>query len=153
MKITYRKINESFAARIWEIERTFPEWFKACNAVWTPDYDSYLAFFRNCSEVYGMFSGEELAAVVYLEIEGERVNIHVSVISETDRKFIIAFFCSLLKKKGAEGVRDYRAWIFEKNRGLKKIAEEVGFIKTGLKLYKGVSKNSPIRWFEFIRRQ
>lgn len=150
-KITYRKITHEicFAKITWDVQKTFPRWFVAADAVWTPDYSTFVEFWRGC-EVWGMFIGEKLAAIVYLEIMGESVNIHVSVLQRIDKRLVIAFFNSLLTKKHAEGINNFRAWIFEKNYLLSAIAGEVGFIKTGFKFYKGWTRSSPIRWIEFV---
>lgn len=145
--LSYRKIkHKNFAPLIWQKESELPRWFQRASHVWTPDYESFEKFYNECSEVWGLFDDDRLAAVVYLEIEGEKVNIHVSVLERLPAEKIVRFFRSLVRYKHAEGLRDMRAWILQKNRALLKIARETGFFETGLRMDFG-----GFRWLELTR--
>lgn len=148
---TYRQIQNEieFAHQIWEKEESFPEWFKAASYTWTPDYESFLSFWNNCGEIYGLFDNDELIAVVYLEfLTKQSVNVHVSVVGKAEAKILERFFRSLLKLKTSDGIKQVSGWIAKQNRALIKIADNAGFKPTGLKMLFGECKGKVITWIE-----
>lgn len=150
--LTYRDIkNETDrAAEIWQAEQNLPRWFRDASRAWTPDFESFEKFWSECTEIYGLFRAERLLACVYLEIDGSSVNIHVSVIEKTDESDLVRFFKSLVTKKRLEHIIHMRAWILAKNRFLLKIAREVGFVETGLKMRFGSSNGRVLSWHQVI---
>lgn len=151
----YRQIQSEphFAETIWQLEETFPQVFRDASKAWTPTYESFLIFWQNCGEIWGLFDdANNLLAVVYLEFHTDfAVNIHVSVLKRVDSNLIVRFFQSLTRQKYIDGVTDFRAWILEKNRALVKIAHETNYHQTGLKMRFGQSRGKVLNWLEFKR--
>lgn len=149
--LTYRQIETEpkFRKAIWRTERSAPEWFRDSQAVWTPTYRSFVGFWKDCREIWGLFDDEKLAAVVYLGFYDERsVNIHISVLTKLPEEEIVRFFSSLTRHKDEQGVVNRTAWILAKNRFLLRIAQMSGYRSTGLKLDYGAARGRVLRWVE-----
>ncbi len=149
--LTYRRIETETKYRktIWIAEQNSPQWFRDASAIWTPTYRSFIEFWRSCDEIWGLFDGDDLAAVVYLAFEMSwAVNIHVSVVKELPPDEITRFFVSLTRQKREDGVRSFNAWVLSKNRGLLRVAEAAGYRKTGLKMDYGAARGRVLRWVE-----
>lgn len=145
MGFSYRRIDgdPAFAEVIWAYECGLPEWFRLSSRVWTDGLDAFMEFYANCDEIYGLFDdgadssddGGRLLACILLEISGIRANIHVSV---TDKRLahdrLIRFFRAVKQQKAAEGIRIMEAWILAANRPLRRVAGEVGFVPSGLRM-------------------
>lgn len=149
--LTYRRIetDQHFAETIWQAEESAPRWFRESSHIWTPTFESFLEFWQNCREIYGLFDGGKLLVCVYLEFLAEHsINIHISVVEAVKSDATVRFFSSLRRKKHSEGVTDMRGWILSKNRHLIGIVEQSGFRKTGLKMDYGESNARVLRWIE-----
>lgn len=152
----YRQIQNErkiFAKQIWLAMRDLPRWFREADAVWCPNYKSYLKFWQSAREIWGLFDDKNnLIAVVYLGFfDDESIEIHIMVLDRTDIERIIRFFQSLTRQKVLDGVKHYRAWVLEKNRALREIARKSGLIETGLVMRFGASHGKVLRWLEFKR--
>jgi hypothetical protein len=145
---TYRLIDESYAQHVWDIESTLPRWFTDCRQTWTPDFASYLEWWRRCREIYGLFEGEDLLAAVMLEYLPADVNLHVSVLVRIPESQIIRFFASVKRQKWQDGVKISTCWAYEKNRKLIRIAEAVGYRRTGLRCDQGSARGRVQRWVQ-----
>lgn len=149
---TYRRIETElqFAEQIWHAEEKFPKWFVKSSAVWTKNFDEFLAFWKNCAEIYGLFSDDgDLQACVYLEfLNNYSVNIHVSVIAQTPQRLLVRFFRNLKEQKFNDGVLNFTGWIMAKNHPLFAIAEKAGFKPTGAEMMSGAINGREIVWKE-----
>ena len=153
--LRYKEIKRDarFAAAIWSKENELPRWFRCASHCWTPDFESFKEFWSGCAEIYGLFDRSELVAVVYLEL-GElqhSVNIHISVIAKINNSDLIRFFRTLVLQKRADGITDFRAWIFKRNFSLREIAKRTGFRETGLAMSYGQSHGKVLNWLEFYQ--
>lgn len=149
--LTYRQIETEtrFRKQIWRTEQAAPTWFRDSQAVWTPTYRSFVAFWRDCREIWGLFDDEKLAAVVYLAFYDDlSFNIHVSVVAKLPEEEIVRFFRSLTRHQTEQGVWSKTAWILKKNRFLMSIAEKSGYRKTGLAMDYGAARGRVLRWVE-----
>lgn len=148
---TYRRIEREpeWPPLVWSIEEAFPEWFRDASHAWTPDYAGFLAFWAKCREIWGLFEGDRLTAIVYLEFPyPEEINIHVSVLRKSSEIVIVNFFKSLTRQKTLDGVTRKKAWILKHNRPLLAIAAKAGYHPTGLVMDYGSSKGRLLRWVE-----
>ena len=151
MALSYRDIkpDKHFAETIWNAEQSAPRWFREASAVWHPTFESYLDFWNQCGEIFGLFDGETLVACVYLEIiAGVQVNIHISVIGKVRTSELVRFFRSLKNQKAIEGYTIMCGWLLSKNRGLIRIAADAGFSATGLRMDYGKSNGRVLRWVQ-----
>lgn len=151
--LTYRRIDhekDHRAEAVWNAEELFPAWYRDASHAWTPDLEAFREFWDRNAEIWGLFDGERLVAIVYLEQQGPRsVNIHVSILERVDEAEIVRFFRSLTAHKGEEDIIDRTAWILKRNRALVRIAEAAGYVPTGLKLDYGASHGRLLRWVQF----
>jgi hypothetical protein len=148
---TYRQIQNhlGYTELIWEIEQNHPNWYRTADALWTPDYESFLKFWLNCGEIWGLFDNDNLKVVVYFEyVTRIEVNVHISVIGDISGDLILKYFRSLLRHKKSEGVQIFTGWVAKKNRGLIKIAEQTDFYQTGLKMKYGYYNSQVLEWVE-----
>lgn len=149
--LTYRNIKpeEHWAGTIFLAELKAPQWFKDASAVWHPDIGSFMDFWRGCGEIWGLFQGDDLAACVYLEfLSPVQVNIHISVLAKVPEKDMIRFFVSLKDQKARDGIEIMTGWLLDRNRGLRRIATEAGFLPTGLVMDYGQSKGKVLKWVQ-----
>jgi hypothetical protein len=147
----YREIRdeEGYADQVWKAEESAPRWFRDAAHVWTPDFDRFIAFWRNCGEIYGLFDDDRLLAMVYIEYRTLLVvNIHVSVIAKVPEGELERFFVSLMRKKAQEGVQVMTGWVLAKNRGLLRVARNAGFKPNGLKMTFGASNGRALEWIQ-----
>lgn len=159
MSLTYRRIDaeDHWPEIIWKREDQFPEWFRAASRAWTPTFQSFVYFWGECDEVWGLFSQDkpdELLACVYLEYLPyigslpDAVNIHLSVLSHVPDAEVVRFFRSLKNQKALDGVRRMHGWLVEKNKKLRELAEDAGFTKTGLTMSYGSYGERVFKWIE-----
>lgn len=154
--LTYKLIGheKKYAREIWIIEQQGPRWFVDASAVWTPTYRSFLKFWRQNWEIWGLFDDDSERgplAVVYLDLLSEAfdINIHVSIL---DRKLsvedIVRFFSSLTLHKTEQGVRYKQAWILGRNRFLMNIARRAGYEPTGVEMTYGSARGKTLDWIQ-----
>ncbi len=97
------------------------------------DKKDELAFCEQCHSIYEVDN-----TLVYVEHSGE---IHFSVRGEVDVPELIALKFELLKE-----FPYFFGWILKQNRGMRRVAEQIGFEYDGLRMLKGQSKNRPLEW-------
>lgn len=149
--LTYREIRneEQYAKEIWDIEEAGPQWFTDASHVWTPDFDAFMAFWRNCGEIWGLFDDDRLMALVYLEFRSPTaVNIHISAIRKLEEAELVRFYKSLVRKKALDGVTVMTAWLLKKNRPLRRVGAAAGFLPTGLRMTFGASRGRALEWIQ-----
>ena len=152
MNLSYRNIkpDEQYAEQIWNVEQTAPQWFRDASSVWHKSFDAFLNFWRsNCGEIFGLFDGEELRAVVYLEfLSAIQFNVHVSIVGRVAENDLVRWFESLKRQKAIEGYTIMQGWLVARNRGLIRIAEKAGFLRAGCKMDYGECRWKVIRWVQ-----
>jgi hypothetical protein len=151
--LTYRPIqnNLEFAETVWQFEESLPEWWREHNHAWTPDYESYLKFWKeDCREIYGLFRGDTLLSCIYIEFLTDiSTNVHISVISkDVSENDLVRFFISVKQHKINEGVRYIEGWIAARNKRMLELGEAAGFRPTGLKMDYGQSRGKSLRWIQ-----
>ena len=121
---------------IWAKEQSLPKWFRDASKTWTADEGSLHRFVESCSEVWGMFDGEELMFLIYFEGDMIRPEIHLSVLNMPSTTVFVAKCIELRNQKLHEGTKRIRCWLLTRNHALCRLMEAVGFERTGLKLIK-----------------
>lgn len=147
--LRYRRIGREYARIVWLAEQSAPAWFHAAGNLWTPTYRSFLKqLWRDC-EIWGLFDGLDLKAVVYLDYEApDAIAIHVSVVAQVDKAEIVRFWASLKRHKYEQGVRHMHGWLLGLNKTLLDIAVAAGFTPTGLVMDYGSYRGHTFRWVE-----
>lgn len=156
MAQSYRTIHKEphFAKIIWDIERTYPQWWKDADAVWCPTFESFMDFWNGAYEIFGLFDGEDLAAAVYLELESDTaINIHISIIKKLPDAAIVRFFRSLSLHKASVGIVTQTGYLLDKNRQLLAICADAGYHQTGLAMKYGSSRGRVLRWLQVSNRR
>ena len=140
---------------VWDAEKNSPLWFQQASAVWHPTYEAFSEFWENCGEIWAFADKQpsglvEFKLLVYLEfLQPHSINIHVSVIAPIAREKLTESLKWLKDKKASDGVTTLVGWLLDKNRGMRKIAEEVGFRETGAKMDYGVARGRVLRWRQY----
>lgn len=137
---------------VWNNESNAPLWFKEASGVWHPTLEAFEEFWNNCGEIWVFHDTEDMETkfLVYLEfLQPHSINIHVSVIAPIDNEKLTESLKWLKDKKAADGVTSMVGWLLDKNRGMRKIAEAVGFVETGAKMDYGVARNKVLRWRQY----
>lgn len=144
----------SLCRSTWDVESEAPRWFREASAVWHPSFEAFAEFWENCGEIWAFVDSDcetmTTRFVVYIEfLNPTSINIHVSVISSIDREKMIESLKWLKAKKADDGVTSMVGWLLDKNRGIRKIAEAVGFRESGAKMDYGVARGRVLRWVQF----
>lgn len=125
---------------------TAPKWFQKCMDVWKESFDEYMEN-RKDELHYGMFEGDEVFAVLRLiQSQPGWFNLHLSARRGADWEKILQVTATL------------RDWIFDQkilgcygyiptiNRGICQLYESLGFVDTGIKVFKGVVHGKLVCW-------
>ena len=146
--------SSALCRSVWTAEREAPRWFREASQVWHPTFEAFAEFWENCGEIWEFLdSGCETATtrfLVYLEfLQPHSINIHVSVIAPIDNGKLTESLKWLKDKKAADGVTSMVGWLLDKNRGMRKIAEAVGFVETGATMSYGAARGKVLRWRQY----
>ena len=116
----------------WQVEQNAPRWFKDSSSVW--EKKDELDFCEKCHSIYEVGN-----TLVYIEDSGE---IHFSAKGEADVQSLIILKDDLLQEF------DFLfGWILKQNRGMRKVAEQIGFEYDGLRMLKGSSNGRVLEWY------
>jgi hypothetical protein len=140
---------------IWRYESKLPLWYQAASSCWTRDEANFTEFALDCWRVYGfykpaeyMFQEDELVALVYLEkLTPEIVNIHLSVLcQDADLDTFISLCGKIRDQLFEQGVTRIVGWVMKKNFMLARLIGRIGFHETGLRMDRGISHGTILRW-------
>jgi len=127
--------NNSRLEAIWKEEQTYPQWFcQSVPEIWRGTFDKFLEACQT-SEIY-----EKDGTFVFVEPTNE---IHFSVMRGT--------------KPDIEWLRELRkqlppfifGWINKRNRQMIAVAQELGFVFEGLRMFHGESHGKVVEWWCF----
>lgn len=120
---------------LWEDEQRYPRWFKDANETWTLDWES---FEKRCKESYVIYEVE--GTFVFVEYTGE---IHFGLLrgSKLNIEKLLEVQAELLKH-----FPHLFGWINVRNRGMRKVAEQLGFRYHGVRMWCGVVKGTVGEW-------
>lgn len=130
---------------------TAPRWFRECLDVWKESLEEYLN--SAADELhYGIWGGEEMLATVRLipcEPAGT-YNIHLNAKKGIDFEALFVGACTLrdfVFKQGKVHVYGYLPSI---NRGISQLYECLGFVDSGIRVFKGVVHGKVIEWKHYV---
>ncbi len=126
--------------KYWQDEKEYPKWFRDANETWHQSDEEFLEFCNKC-RIYE-FGG----CALYVEPFGDRANLHFSVIrgSEVDTSELFRIKTELLKE-----FKLIFGWILRQNRGVQKIAKELGMNYHGVQMFHGSSHGKVLEWWCF----
>lgn len=139
MVVEARSRNFNNYERFWREEReNTPQWFADGSNAWQTSWEDFKGFCNQCWKVYDL--GDVL---IYVERVGEAANIHISVMRGAE-----------IEMGRLEAIRDELfqtfpilfGWIGTHNRGLKRIAERLGFRLNGARMLYGQSHGKVLKW-------
>ena len=121
--------------KLWEDEQRYPRWFKDASETWDADWES---FEKRCKESYavheidGTFVFTEHSGEIHFgSIRGTRPNIEKLLEIQTE---LLKHFPYLF------------GWINVRNRGMRRIAEQLGFRFYGVRMFHGTVKGKVGEW-------
>ena len=126
------KTRSAILESYWQVEQNAPRWFKDSSSVW--EKKDELDFCEKCHSIYEVGN-----TLVYIEDSGE---IHFSAKGDVDVQSLITLKDDLLQEF------DFLfGWILKQNRGMRKVAEQIGFEYDGLRMLKGSSNGRVLEWY------
>lgn len=145
-----RQNQEIFAYlnEIMDVEDGLPRWFRNSSSIWTRDRSAFQQFVTDCQECWGLFVKDKLSAVVYFEQQTrpEHLDIHLSVVNKITPEQFIAQTAILRDQTYRRGVKRVQGWVLQKNKALRDLLRSIGFIDTELRMDRGESHGSVLRW-------
>ena len=133
---------------IWERECAMPKWFQASSFLWHPSFAVFVEWACGFPEIYGLFDGDKLLFVIYLErkAEGRVAEIHLAVLEKMPADAFVAEAATLRNRVFHSGVKYIRAWTLKKNVPLRKLMRAVGFRGDGFMMDRGHHRGQVLTW-------
>ncbi len=125
--------------KYWNIEQKSPRWFRTSNGLWRESESDFIEFCDQLHRVYDL--GE---VIVYVQkVSDISAEIHFG--AERNAKVDVT---RLLETRD-EILQDFDmifGWLLKQNRGMKKIADQVGMTYQGVKMLNGSYKDKILEW-------
>ncbi len=149
MRITLIQ-DESLLAEAYHWQDTMPQWFRDSQNAWKETEEEYLEASK--SELnYGVFLEDILVAVIRLiEVYPSVFNAHLMVKRGTSLETLIEAAKCLKDYLFHNGVYSLYGYIWNKNRGVCKLYEAIGFHDSGVRCYKGKIKGRLAQWKQYL---
>lgn len=126
------RILESY----WQVEQQSPRWFQESSGAW--ERKDELSFCAKCHSIYEI----QGKALVYIEKVGHNAEIHFSIKEKIEISDLVALKFELLREFDV-----LFGWILRQNRGMRKVAEQIGFRYDGLRMFYGSSHGKVLEWY------
>jgi len=133
---------------IWDTESKMPEWYRNINHAVYKTYEDFVKCVGGLEQVFGLFDGDDLYVVIYIEKTGtpETVDTHVSALRKFPNEEFVRQGAAWRDIMFAQGKKRLLGMMFEKNRPLKKLLAQFGFKDTDLRCSFGESHGKVMRW-------
>lgn len=99
--------------------------------------------------LFSDFSGI-MQALFTIQSEGDGCfQVHVNARPHAETSMLVAAAIQLKEWLFQAGAKEVFGYVAERNRPLKKFAEQVGFKFSGVSIFKGSMRDRPIRWMRY----
>jgi hypothetical protein len=133
----------------WHFRDTAPRWFRECLDIFKETKDEYLENAKGELH-FGVFEDDRLDAVIRLIPEKPTVwNIHLSARKGIALETLLAAGVNVRERMLKHDASFY-GYLPERNKGISRLYEALGFVDSGLRLYKGVVHGKVVAWKHFI---
>lgn len=113
-------------------------------------WEAYLKAAHRAKEAnVGLFSGIMLALFTIQDEGYGAFQVHVNAKPHADTLAMMAAAMQLKKLLFDTGAREVYGYIAERNRPLRRFAEQAGFYNTGVSIFKGSMRDRPVRWLRY----
>lgn len=136
----YETNNPDLFKRFWIDEANFPKWWKDANSTWGTTWEDFQAF---CARMHKIYSIDDVALVYVEKVADGRANMHFSLLrgERIDTKELIE-----LRDVIAVDFPVMYAWCGKRNRGLRRILEQIGFEWKGLQMHLQETHGKVLDW-------
>jgi len=140
--------DQNLLVEAWHFRDTAPRWFRECLEIFKESFDEYLLNARNEFH-FGAFDEERLFAVVrMIPTKTGTWNIHLSARKGTSFEELVATGLEVRRRMYPNGASFY-GWLPERNRTIGKLYEAIGFVDSGVRMYKGIVHGKTVCWRHF----
>jgi hypothetical protein len=141
--------DKDFLIEAWHFKDTAPRWFRECLDIFKETIDEYLESARDEFH-FGVFDDEGLAATVRLIPERPTIwNLHLYARKGASLDILLAAGIDIRERMLPHGATFY-GYLPVRNKGVSWLYEALGFVDSGLRLYKGVVHGKVVEWKHYI---
>jgi hypothetical protein len=128
----------------WHFRDTAPRWFRECLDIFKETKEEYLENSRD--ELHFGVIDDQLLAVIRLIPEKQGMwNIHLSARKGTAPEVLLAAGLNVRERMVKHGASFY-GYLPERNKTIGLLYEALGFVDSGLRIYKGVVHGKVVCW-------
>lgn len=139
-------LRESFA---WD--RNAPQWYKDQDSVFGPqDVDDFLTMLKEPNHILiGIFDVGMIGLLVLEHVAQDVFNAHLWAKRKAPFNVLAEGAYQVIQDFLRMGMKEGVVWVGEKNVGVRKLCDNIGFQHDGICMFKGSYRNRLIKWLRY----